>query len=123
MGTKRLFRLGLAFPLLSVLTAGLTWGLEGDETPAAPRLHGTFRNLDPGFWRASNWTRVRFYLLGVSTMLNCEHACAPLPAALPDVDALRRNRLDPTVTWVGHSTLLVQLDGVNFLTDPTWSQR
>ncbi|MFT4570874.1 MAG: N-acyl-phosphatidylethanolamine-hydrolyzing phospholipase D [Hyphomicrobiaceae bacterium] len=26
-----------------------------------------------------------------------------------------------TVTWVGHSTLLVTLDGMTFLTDPTWS--
>ncbi|MFK7895147.1 MAG: MBL fold metallo-hydrolase [Myxococcota bacterium] len=28
----------------------------------------------------------------------------------------------PSVTWVGHSTLLVQMDGVRFLTDPTWSE-
>ena len=27
------------------------------------------------------------------------------------------------MTWVGHSTVLVQLDGVNFLTDPTWASR
>lgn len=27
------------------------------------------------------------------------------------------------VTWIGHSTLLVQMDGVNFLTDPIWSDR
>ncbi len=29
----------------------------------------------------------------------------------------------PTVTWVGHATLLVQLEHVTFLTDPTWSNR
>jgi N-acyl-phosphatidylethanolamine-hydrolysing phospholipase D len=28
----------------------------------------------------------------------------------------------PTVTWVGHATLLVQSDHVTFLTDPTWSR-
>ncbi|MCH2173553.1 MBL fold metallo-hydrolase [Myxococcota bacterium] len=28
----------------------------------------------------------------------------------------------PTVTWVGHATLLVQMDGVSFLTDPIWSR-
>ena len=124
MGTKRLLRLGLALLLLSVLTAGLTWGLEGGEKiPPAPRLHGTIRNLDPGFWKASNWTRVRFYLQHLFTVLNRDHAFAPLPAAVPDVDALRRNGHAPTVTWVGHSTLLVQLDGVNFLTDPTWNLR
>jgi N-acyl-phosphatidylethanolamine-hydrolysing phospholipase D len=27
------------------------------------------------------------------------------------------------VTWVGHSTALLQLDGVNILTDPMWSER
>ena len=27
----------------------------------------------------------------------------------------------PTVTWVGHATMLVQMDHVTFLTDPTWS--
>ncbi|MBI2206884.1 MAG: MBL fold metallo-hydrolase [Candidatus Rokubacteria bacterium] len=33
---------------------------------------------------------------------------------------LRANGQSPTVTWVGHSTFLVQLDGVNILTDPHW---
>ena len=27
----------------------------------------------------------------------------------------------PTVTWIGHATLLVQIEHVSFLTDPTWS--
>ena len=118
-----LLRLGFPLLVLSILTAGLTWGLEGDGLPRAPHLHGTFRNLDPDFWSASNWTRVRFYLLGASTMLKSNAAYAPLPSAVPDVDALRRNRQASTVTWVGHSTLLVQLDGINILTDPTWSLR
>src|SRR5690606_19852817 len=26
-----------------------------------------------------------------------------------------------TVTWIGHATLLVQMDHVTFLTDPIWS--
>ena len=29
----------------------------------------------------------------------------------------------PTVTWIGHATLLVQMDHVTFLTDPIWSDR
>ncbi len=27
------------------------------------------------------------------------------------------------VTWVGHATVLVQMDGLNILTDPIWSER
>lgn len=29
----------------------------------------------------------------------------------------------PTVTWIGHATLLVQMEHVTFLTDPTWSNK
>jgi L-ascorbate metabolism protein UlaG (beta-lactamase superfamily) len=36
---------------------------------------------------------------------------------------LQQNKKDFTVTWVGHSTLLVQMEGYNILTDPIWSER
>ena len=47
------------------------------------------------------------------------------PAAVLPNDGveLRANGTHATVTWVGHSTFLVQLDGVNILTDPHWSER
>jgi N-acyl-phosphatidylethanolamine-hydrolysing phospholipase D len=48
---------------------------------------------------------------------------ADLPRVANDGAALRDNRAAPMLTWVGHSTLLVQLDGVNVLTDPQWSSR
>ena len=31
--------------------------------------------------------------------------------------------LDPSITWIGHSTFLVRMDGVGFLTDPMFSPR
>lgn len=34
--------------------------------------------------------------------------------------ALRHN---PSITWIGHSTMLVRMDGVTFLTDPIFSER
>lgn len=40
-----------------------------------------------------------------------------------DGSLLRENRKDFTITWVGHSSLLIQIDGVNILTDPMWSER
>jgi N-acyl-phosphatidylethanolamine-hydrolysing phospholipase D len=36
---------------------------------------------------------------------------------------LRANGTVATATWVGHSTFLIQLDGVNVLTDPHWGDR
>jgi N-acyl-phosphatidylethanolamine-hydrolysing phospholipase D len=107
----------LLLPLASVAARGGQF-----ELPPAPRLHGAFRNLDPDVRQASNWARFRFYALGLHGILNGENV-ASLPTAVPDVDGLRTNRYAASVTWVGHSTLLVQLDGVNFLTDPTWSRR
>ncbi len=45
------------------------------------------------------------------------------PSVENDGAYLRKNKTEFTVTWVGHSTLLIQLDGVNILTDPVWSER
>ena len=45
-----------------------------------------------------------------------------LPSVPPQLDALA----DPTsaqVTWIGHSTFLLQVDGLNILTDPIFSER
>jgi len=37
-----------------------------------------------------------------------------------DPDALLRN---PSITWIGHSTMLVRMDHMTFLTDPIFSER
>jgi N-acyl-phosphatidylethanolamine-hydrolysing phospholipase D len=46
------------------------------------------------------------------------------PGAAPrvrfDPEAMQHN---PSITWIGHSTFLVRMDGVTFLTDPIFSQR
>jgi len=81
-----------------------------------------FRNLDPRYHRASLWVRAQSVILG-GTWLIREHRVAALPRAEVDVEALRANTSRATVTWVGHSTVLVQLDGLNFLTDPIWTTR
>ena len=45
------------------------------------------------------------------------------PAVANDGAFLRANAAhsEPTVTWVGHATVLVQMDHLTFLTDPIWS--
>lgn len=45
------------------------------------------------------------------------------PLGANDPDFLRANRSKPTITWIGQSTLLLQLAGLNLLTDPHFSKR
>jgi N-acyl-phosphatidylethanolamine-hydrolysing phospholipase D len=40
----------------------------------------------------------------------------------PDFVPPRAPHSQLTVTWVGHSSLLIQLNGLNILTDPMWSE-
>ncbi|PLR80913.1 MBL fold metallo-hydrolase [Bacillus canaveralius] len=44
-------------------------------------------------------------------------------ADLKEVARLRENRTDFSITWVGHSTFLIQMSGLNILTDPVWASR
>lgn len=46
-----------------------------------------------------------------------------VPRVEPDTELLASNRERPTVTFIGHSTFLVQLGGLNILTDPVWAAR
>src|SRR5262249_54434160 len=89
------------------------------ELPAHHLEHG-FRNLDPAYAYPlveRTWRVVRRSLQG------WPERGAPLEVRPNDGAALRANESSPTITWIGHSTFLVQLDGVNILTDPTWSNR
>jgi N-acyl-phosphatidylethanolamine-hydrolysing phospholipase D len=46
-----------------------------------------------------------------------------LARATPAFDAPRAAADALTITWIGHATFLVQIGGVNVLTDPMWSER
>jgi N-acyl-phosphatidylethanolamine-hydrolysing phospholipase D len=50
-------------------------------------------------------------------------AAVPVPTAAPDFGAPRAAPGTRTITWVGHSSFLIQLGALNVLTDPVWSER
>ena len=87
---------------------------------ARHHLSRGYRNLDPTYdytvlGRAASLVRRAFRGL--------PERGAPPAVLTNDGAELRANGTHPTVTWVGHATMLVQLDGVNILTDPIWSDR
>jgi L-ascorbate metabolism protein UlaG (beta-lactamase superfamily) len=45
------------------------------------------------------------------------------PLRRPDAAFLRHNRTQPTLTWLGHASFLVQVAGRNLLTDPHLTER
>jgi L-ascorbate metabolism protein UlaG (beta-lactamase superfamily) len=45
------------------------------------------------------------------------------PVLHPDVAFLKSNRRIETLTWLGHDTFLIQIAGINIMTDPHLTQR
>ena len=43
--------------------------------------------------------------------------------ATPEIDFIHSNQSKPTITWIGHSTFFIQINGKNILTDPVWAKR
>jgi N-acyl-phosphatidylethanolamine-hydrolysing phospholipase D len=96
---------------------------------SAPTHHapgGGFRNPWPGAGSAERglgaFLRWRLERLRERP---AEPALAPgdLPLAPSDVAQPRAGPGELRITWVGHSTLLVQIGRWNVLTDPVWSER
>jgi L-ascorbate metabolism protein UlaG (beta-lactamase superfamily) len=84
----------------------------------AQRVGSAFRNFDPAYHRTALLVRF-FSALVDGSWLGLD--VAPLAPGVWDPGALAAGQ--PAVTWIGHATVLVQLDGAAFLTDPTWAER
>ena len=106
---------------------GLVASVSAESTVAelgpAPRdREGRFTNFAGELSHGSLSTRLPFFWRRVKGSLMGRDGVAP-PSVDNDGAFLRENakHSEPTVTWVGHASLLVQMDHVTFLTDPIWS--
>ncbi len=97
------------------------------DTPSftgAPHRDGHFANLYPfrlpGLGDLADWYWNWTLAGGTKPPAGGYEA---VPVDTPDLDYLRANRSDTTVTWVGHATVLLQLAGLNVMTDPQFSKR
>lgn len=89
--------------------------------PAPRDANGRFTNSIGDIGHGSLAVRLPFFLRRSAGSFR-ERPGAPGLLA-NDGEFLRENAMHsaPTVTWIGHATLLVQMDHVTFLTDPIWS--
>ena len=114
---------------LLLLLPEFIWGNEA--TKPAPSYangapvdsNGVFTNDKGDIAHGGASVRVPFMLRRFGTYLRSDKGA---PEQIQDAAAQLQANIQagqPAVTWVGHSTTLVQIDGINFLTDPIWSKR
>ena len=101
--------------------------LGATTTPPQPRdEEGRFLNMDPreshGFGDVLRWQ----ILDRISGTKRSTPDRAPVPTVVPDRALLREppaRGQGARITWLGHSSFLVQLDGVSLLIDPVLGDR
>jgi L-ascorbate metabolism protein UlaG (beta-lactamase superfamily) len=88
----------------------------------SPQFDGrAWRNAEPTeLMKVGTWETTKHWWAG--------HEEREPPCVLPTVkDTAARLAAAPSsglrITWLGHSTTLVEMDGVTILTDPNWSER
>lgn len=87
----------------------------------APRVDGHFENADGPLARASFWKwRWQRWVNGLPKPP--EHGY-DFPIGAHDGAWLKANRSQNSLTWIGHATALLQIAGLNVLTDPVFSER
>ncbi|HCA52955.1 MAG TPA: hypothetical protein DEP24_08760, partial [Mycobacterium sp.] len=81
---------------------------------------GEFCNLEQGSGLRLDAEENRLLLFEVLSTRSASQPNQPIPMAAPPL----RSGTEPlAVTWLGHATALVEIDGHRLLTDPVWSQR
>lgn len=81
---------------------------------------GRFVNTIPTVSSGMSVSAAREFFFGGS---DYREPSQPLPVVARTATDFAGDAADLRVTWLGHSTLLVELDGVRILVDPVWGER
>lgn len=122
----------VGFPVLALLLfrviVSFLWGVPPYKGPVTAHFDGErFHNPPEGLARSQQSGFARYLVMRLKTALShsetnprpywpdwIDRESGPKPAA--SFDGLR-------VTFVNHATFLIQMEGLNILTDPQWSER
>ncbi|HEV8548022.1 MAG TPA: MBL fold metallo-hydrolase, partial [Polyangiaceae bacterium] len=108
--------------MFSALGAAAT-GERRERMQASPRYaDGTFRNtfeVAPGLKKGTAGPTISEFLCGGQRRT----PPGPLPSVNPLGSWLAAPETPLRVTWLGHSTVLLELGGKRVLTDPVWGER
>lgn len=99
-------------------------GLRRERMQSSPLWDGAaFRNVRPVLPRLLrtdvSMPTVREFLFGGDRRV----PKGPLPSIDPTAGWTKKPRSGLRATWLGHSTVLLEIDGVRVLTDPVWGLR
>jgi len=124
---------GSALALAISVLLGLPWGAAsrpafemGSAASLGPSPRddaGRFTNPVGGLTHGTIGVRLPFMLRRMAGSFRTRPGA---PSRVENDGAFLRENAqhsEPTITWVGHATLLVQMGHVTFLTDPIWSDR
>ena len=95
-----------------------------DNSPKTHHTENGFQNLDTsvkskGFGAVISWKFGNLFKNLPST--NAKDY--KIETISNDGKTVRENKTHTSFTWIGHASVLIQLDGKNILTDPIWSER
>jgi N-acyl-phosphatidylethanolamine-hydrolysing phospholipase D len=122
---RRPFRLAAATAGFALAAASLAPDTLAQNRSKPVFRDGVFANPGGMLGHGNPGASVTLPFFGRRIASSLSRAPVPSPPVIPNDGAfLRENSLGsvPTITWVGHSTFLVQMGHVTFLTDPTWSR-
>ena len=98
-------------------------GLRLERMRASARyIDGAFRNtaaVSPGLRPGTTWSTIGEFIAGGQRRTPPR----PLPLVDPRPPWSRAAETGLRVTWLGHSSVLIEIDGARILTDPVWGPR